>query len=60
MIIAALNYAGIRSREKEERQKKAAKVKKEQEEARYTIPSRATGTQTDSATPGEVYDGSVG
>jgi hypothetical protein len=61
MIISTLNYSSIKSREKEEAEKKreaAAKAHEEKVEAaaaaRYTTPSRAQGTQT-----GE-YEGSMG
>lgn len=54
MIISALNYSSIKMREKEEAEKKrkaaakAAKAFEERvEQARYTTPSRAQGTQTD-------------
>ncbi|OCT50513.1 hypothetical protein CLCR_07192 [Cladophialophora carrionii] len=56
MIISALNYSSIKMREKEEAEKKRKAAEKAQEEreralereqARYTTPSRAQGTQTE-------------
>ncbi|KAJ9603351.1 hypothetical protein H2200_012129 [Cladophialophora chaetospira] len=56
MIITSLNYSSIKLREKEEKEKKRKAAQKEQDEreqamqreqARYTTPSRAQGTQTD-------------
>jgi hypothetical protein len=56
MIISSLNYSSIKTREREEVEKRnAALKKKEQEEreraeqARYTTPSRDTGVQTGEA-----------
>ena len=53
MIISTLNYSSIKSREKEEVEKKRQAAAKAQEEkvdastsAKYTTPSRAQGTQT--------------
>ena len=55
MIISTLNYSGIKMRQKEEAEKKRKAAEKEQnereqamqrEQARYTTPSRAQGTQT--------------
>lgn len=50
MIISTLNYSSIKSREKEEAEKKreaAAKAHEEKvEAAKYTTPSHAQGTQT--------------
>jgi hypothetical protein len=56
MIISTLNYSSIKMREKEEAEKKRKAAEKAQEErekamekeqARYTTPSRAQGTQTE-------------
>jgi hypothetical protein len=56
MIISALNYSSIKMREKEEVEKKRKAAEKAQEErdraldreqARYTTPNRAQGTQTE-------------
>jgi Flp pilus assembly protein TadB len=51
MIISTLNYSSIKSREKEETEKKRKAAAKAQEEriqqAQYTTPSRPQGTQTD-------------
>ena len=55
MIISALNYSSVRQREKDEamKQRKAAEKAQEErekamerEQARYTTPSRSSGTQT--------------
>lgn len=63
MIIMALNYSSIKMREREEAEKKkkaARKAEQERAEARYTVPSRAQGTQTDSSTPARDYEESLG
>lgn len=57
MIISTLNYSSIKMREKEEAEKKrkaASKALEERaaaEQARYTTPNRAQGTQTEDAGP---------
>jgi len=63
MIISALNFSSIKLREKEDKEKKRRAAQKEQEtfiDARYTTPSRAQGTQTDSGTPARTYEESLG
>lgn len=62
MIISALNYSSIKTREREEAEKKRklvkAKQKEEQaklEQARYTTPSRDAGVQADAS-----YEGGMG
>ncbi|KIV77007.1 hypothetical protein PV11_08847 [Exophiala sideris] len=59
MIISALNYSSIRGREKDEAEKKRKALQKAQDEerareqARYTTPSRSSGTQTEERTMAE-------
>lgn len=53
MIISALNYSSIKTREREEAEKKRKALQKAQDEeramaqVRYTTPSRGQGTQTE-------------
>lgn len=59
MILAALNYSSIVSKEREEVKKKKAAAEKAESakaETRYTTPSRTHGTQTD----GPSYEESLG
>ena len=66
MIVSALNYSSIRGREKEEINKKRKAEQKaeeerelimEREQARYTTPSRAQGTQTESVGVATEFSG---
>lgn len=63
MVLSALNYSSIKTREKEEIEKKRKAAKKAQEEraeARYTTPSRAQGTQTSDSAVQANYEESLG
>lgn len=63
MVLSALNYSSIKTREKEEIEKKrkaAQKAKEERAEARYTTPARAQGTQTSESGVQTNYEESLG
>jgi hypothetical protein len=63
MVLSALNYSSIKTREKEEIEKKRKAGKKaqgERAEARHTTPSRAQGTQTSESGVQANYEESLG
>lgn len=66
MVLSFLQYYSVKAREQAEIEKKRKAAKKAQEErlvmeqARFTTPSRAAGTQTDSSVPARDYEESLG
>jgi len=63
MIISALKYFSVKTREKEEAEKKKAAAEKaleERAETRYPIPSKGESAQADSGRPSVDYEESLG
>lgn len=63
MVLSALNYSSIKTREKEEIEKKRKAAQKAQEDradAKYTTASRAQGTQTSDSGVQANYEESLG